>query len=72
MEYLKLLAKIKEDLENVRSIGLMPEAIAVPPDAEMETEENKGLVEKLLGVPVKVDVDLKDEFKIEVKVDFKF
>lgn len=73
MEYLKLLVKIKENLEALRSIGQMPEAVVVPPpDEEMEGVENKGLVEKLLGVPVKVDVDLKDGFKIEVKVDFKF
>ena len=72
MRYLKLLAKVKDDLESMRSKGFTPAAVAVPPDAEMETEENKGLVEKLLGVPVKVDVDLADGFKIEVKVDFKF
>ena len=72
MEYLKLLVKIKENLEVLRAIGQMPEAVAVPPDAEMETEENRGLVEKLLGIPVKVDVDLEDGFKIEVKAHFKF
>ena len=72
MEYLKLLAKIKDDLNNMQSIGLMPEAVSIPPDEAPDATENRGLVEKLLGVPVKVDIDLKDGFKIEVKVDFKF
>ena len=70
MKYLKLLAKIKEDLDSVRIKGFLPESVTILSDAE--TEENQGLFEKLLGIPVKVDIDLKDGFKIEVKVDFKF
>lgn len=70
MKYLKLLAKIKEDLEDVRDKGFLPEAVAIPADAELE--ENQGLIAKLLGIPVKIDIGLKDGFKIEVKVDFKF
>jgi len=70
VKYLKLLAKIKEDLENVRDKGFLPEAVAIPADAELEI--NQGLIAKLLGIPVKVDIDLEDGFKIEVKVDFKF
>lgn len=72
MEYLKLLVKIKENLEALRSTGQMPEAVVIPPDVEMEIGENKGLVEKLLDIPVKVDIDLRGGFKIEVKVDFEF
>lgn len=72
MRYLKFLAKIKDDLANLRSIGQMPEAVAIPPDEELATEESRGLIEAILGIPVKVDVCLKDGFKIEVKVDFKF
>jgi len=70
MNYLKLLAKIKDDLEALHDKGMLPEMVAIPSDAE--AEENQGLIEKLLGVPVKVDVDLDSGYKIEVKVDFKF
>ena len=70
MKYLKLLAQIKDDLEALHDKGMFPEMIAIPPDQEME--DNKGLVEKLLGIPVKVDVDLDKGYKIEIKIDFEF
>jgi len=72
MKYLKLLAKVEERLESLSASGHQPELVVFPPNAEMETEENRGLVEKLLGVPVEIDVDLEDGFKIEVKMNFKF
>ena len=52
MNYLKLLAKIKDDLEALHDKGMLPEMVAIPSDAE--AEENQGLIEKLLGVPVKL------------------
>ena len=70
MKYLKLLAKIKDDLESLHEKGMLPEMVAIPPDEDIEN--NQGLLEKLLGIPVKVDVDLKSGYKIEIKVDFKF
>lgn len=79
MRYLKLLAKIKDDLETVRSNGFTPETVILHSDAD--TEKNQGLIAKLLGIPVKIDVDIDvgDGFKIEVKianhttlVDFKW
>ena len=70
MKYLKLLAKIKDDLEALHEKKMLPEMVAIPPDEEME--ENKGLIEKLLGVPVRVDVGLDKGYKIEVKIDFEF
>ena len=68
--YLKLLAKIKDDLEALREKKMLPEMVVIPSGAEME--ENKGLIEKLLGVPVKIDVGLDSGYKIGVKVDFEF
>ena len=68
--YLKLLAKIKDDLEALREKKMLPEMVAIPLDEEME--KNQGLIEKLLGVPVKVDVGLDKGYKIEVKIDFEF
>lgn len=70
MKYLELLAQIKENLELLECGDLISEAVILPPDIEIE--KHRGLIEKLLGLPVKVDIDLKDGFKIEVKVKFKF
>jgi len=72
VNYLKRLAKIKDDLDSLRERGMLPEMVTIPLDEEME--ENQGLLEKLFGVPVTVDFDLalKDGYRIKIKVNFEF